>query len=128
MKRFWLLLLTAIIEMMTGLLLLVLPPLPLDLLLGLKQVQPELLWVARLAGAAILAIGIMCCLARTDSQSPAQRSILLGMLFYNLAAASLLAYAGIGLSLTGIVLWPAVILHIILALWCMVCCLGSRRN
>jgi hypothetical protein len=48
-------------------------------------------------------------------------------LFYNLAAAILLTHAGIGLSLAGILLWPAVILHVILAAWCMVCCLGSAR-
>ena len=127
MKRFWLLLLTAIIEMMTGLLLLVLPTLPLDLLLDLKQVQPETLWIARLAGAAILTIGIICYFARSDTQSQTQRGVLLGMLFYNLAAAILLTHAGIGLSLAGILLWPAVILHVILAAWCMVCCLGSAR-
>lgn len=39
------------------------------------------------------------------------------MLFYNLAAAALLAYAGIQLSMAGAGLWPAVLLHAALAVW-----------
>jgi hypothetical protein len=38
------------------------------------------------------------------------------MLFYNVAVATLLAYAGLGLGLFGIGLWPTVALHAALAL------------
>ena len=47
------------------------------------------------------------------------------MLIYDVAAAALLAYAGLALSLVGIALWPAVVLHAALAVWCVV---AATRN
>ena len=52
--------------------------------------------LARIGGAAILALAIICWLARPDTQSPVARSLIVAMLFYNFAVAGMLAFAGFG--------------------------------
>ena len=47
-----------------------------------------------------------------------------GMLFYNLATVSLLAYASLGVGISGTGLWPVVLLHLGMGVWCGV----SLRN
>jgi hypothetical protein len=121
MKPRLLLLVTAFIEVGTGLLLLFLPSVPLALLLGVAQAAPEALLVGRVAGAALLAIGVASWLGRRDDRNPAQLGLLTGVLIYDGAAAVLLAGAGLFLNMAGIALWPAVVLHAALAVWCVVC-------
>ena len=119
-------LVTAILEAATGLSLLSIPSIPLSLLLGINQTVPEALLISRLAGAALLSIGIICYFAGNDQHSPAQHGVLIGILFYNLTATTILAYAGISLEMRGILLWPAVVLHAALGLWCVACLRPSK--
>jgi hypothetical protein len=128
MSRTSLLLVTGLGEAGTGLLLLAWPPVPIVLLLGVDQASPETLATARIAGAALLAIGVGCWLGRNDHHRPAQNGLLLGVLIYDLAAAAILAYAGWFLDLVGILLWPAVLLHLALAVWCVLCLWGKQRG
>jgi hypothetical protein len=121
MHRTYLLIVTALGEGGTGLLLLVWPSVLLALLLGVDQASPETFACARIAGAALVAIGVACWLGRTDHSHAAQRGLLLGVLTYDLLAAGVLAYTGWFLSLAGIALWPAVVLHAALAVWCVAC-------
>ena len=121
MHRTWLLIVTAIAEVGTGLVLLVFPPILLALLLGIEQASPETVLVSRVAGAALLALGVACWLARNDRGGPAHLGLLVGVLVYDIAAAAILAYAGLFVNLHGIALWPAVVLHVALAVWCVVC-------
>jgi hypothetical protein len=123
MHRAYLLIVTAVGEGGTGLLLLVFPSVLLALLLGVDQASPEVTCVARITGAALLALGVACWLGRSDEHSPAQLGLLTGVLIYDLAAAGILAHAGLYLRLAGIALWPAVVLHTALAVWCVVCLL-----
>jgi hypothetical protein len=115
------LIVTALGEAGTGLLLLVLPSGPLALLLGVEDASRELIFVARLLGAALLAIGLACWLGRSDGLGPAQRGLIAGAFTYDATVAALLAHAGLFLNLVGIALWPAVVLHAVLAVWCVVC-------
>jgi hypothetical protein len=125
MHRAYLLIVTAIFEGVTGIALLVAPSVPARLLLGVDQTSPELAVVARVAGAGLLAIGIGCWFARSDRHGSAQLGVFIGVLIYDVAAAAILAYAGSVLDLVGIALWPAVVLHSALAVWCLVS-LGIR--
>jgi hypothetical protein len=121
MYRVHLLVVTAFGEGGIGLLLLVVPSVPLALLLGVERAAPETLFVARLTGAALVALGVACWLARTDRGRPALLGLLAGVLIYDVAAAVLLSYAGSVLSMVGLALWPAVVLHAALAFWCIAC-------
>ena len=119
---------TAGIEAATGLALLGLPSLVVSLLLGGSLDTPAALVVARVTGAALLSLGVACWLARNDEKSRAAVGVVTAMLMYNVAAVAVLAYAGIGLGLSGIGLWPAVLLHAALAVWCIACLRTERLN
>lgn len=116
-----LLIVTAVIETATGLALVLLPSVPVSLLLGVSLDAPGGSVVARVAGAALLSIGVSCWLARSDRQSRAATGLVAALLLYNVAVAALLVHARIGLELSGIALWPAAGLHAALAVWCVAC-------
>lgn len=118
MKRF--LTLTAIIEAATGLALIAVPAIVVRLLLG-AEISGASMPLGRVAGAALLALGVACWLARDDRQSRTARGLVVAMLMYNIVATAVLAFAGIGLGLHGVALWPAVVLHAAMAIWCIVC-------
>lgn len=109
-----LLVITAIIEAATGIGLLAAPSALARLLLGAPLEGPVTLTVARVGGAGLLTIGVACWLSRHDG-----RALAVAMLFYNVAAVAILAYAAVGLALSGIGLWPAIGLHTALAGWCV---------
>jgi hypothetical protein len=114
-----LLVITVAIEAGTGIGLLVMPSVLARSLLGGTLDGPVALTVARVAGAGLLALGIACWLASQDTRSPAARGIVGAMAFYNIAAVAILAFAGIGYGLHGVALWPAVILHAVMTVWCI---------
>jgi hypothetical protein len=41
------------------------------------------------------------------------------MVFYNLAADAIFAFAGLSAGLVGVALWPAVALHAVMTVWCL---------
>jgi hypothetical protein len=89
----------AIGEVATGVALLIVPSLVVHLLLG-QDLAGVALPVARVAGIALVGLGI--------SLWPGPP--LLGMLIYSSAVTLYLAYLGFN-SLSGLLLWPAVVLH-----------------
>jgi hypothetical protein len=88
------------------------------LLVGAPLEAPAALAVARIGGAGLLALAIACWLARSNTESQAARGLVAAMLLYDVAAAAILAYAGISYGLRGAALWPAVILHSAMSVWC----------
>ena len=120
-NRKLLLLITALIEGATGLCLLFVPAALFAILLGLDHATVDAIFVGRLAGAALLSIGVTSWMARTDTRTPAQVGLLTGILIYNAAATLLLVYAGALLKMIGVLLWPAVAIHAMLAVWCFIC-------
>jgi len=64
--------------------------------------------IARLAGIALLALGISCL---PSVQTGPRRNSVLGLVVYNVGAAILFAWVGVATALHGFLLWPAAILH-----------------
>ena len=112
---------TAFVETGTGLLLLIWPALVFALLFGWRQVAPDTLLIGRVAGAGVISIGVASWPARRDTRTPGELGVLAGVLTYNVLSALLLAFAGAGLKMAGVLLWPAVVYHAVLAAWCVAC-------
>ncbi len=101
MKR--VLVLAAVGEAATGLALLIVPSLVGQLLLG-EELTGVAIPVARVARIALIALGTACW--------PGPPMV--GMLIYSGVVTLYLAYVGFAGGLTGILLWPAVVVHGIL--------------
>jgi hypothetical protein len=104
-------------EIATGLALLILPSLVGQLLLG-ADLTGVAVPMARVAGIALIALGIACW----------PGSPLLGMLIYSGAVTLYLAYLGFAVGLLGILLWPAAALHLILSILLGRAWLSSERR
>jgi hypothetical protein len=121
-------LVTAVGEGATGVALLIAPSVVLSLLLGVQPSHSETLVTGRITGAALVALGVSCWLARNDQSTPSQTGLLLGMLLYDAAVALLLVLSGLHWNLSGIGLWAAVALHSALGVWCLVCLATRSRK
>jgi hypothetical protein len=99
----WVLVFAAVSEAATGVALLIVPSLAGQLLLG-ADLTGVAVTVARVAGIALIALGIACW----------PGTPLLGMLTYGAAVTLYLAYVGLSGDSSGMLLWPAVVLHVIL--------------
>jgi hypothetical protein len=113
-----LLIMTAVLEGATGLALVVLPSRLGTLLLGASLDAPASSTLARVAGVALVALAVTCWLARRDVQSRATRGLVGAMMFYHTGVAVVLAYASIGLAISGMCLWPTVLFHAAMTAWC----------
>lgn len=123
-----LLAITGALEAATGLLLLAAPSAVVVLLLGAPPGSPAGVTVARVTGAALLALGIACWLARGDTESRAARGLVAAMLLYNLAVVAILIVAWTSQGLSGIGLWPVVLAHAVLAAWCVICLQAKAKS
>ena len=94
------LLFAAIVEAATGAALLIVPSLVGLLLFGV-HLTGIAIPVARLSGIALIGLAVACWTSRP----------LLGMLTYNAAATLYFAVVGMTTGFSGILLWPAVVLH-----------------
>jgi hypothetical protein len=100
------LILAAVGEAATGLALLIAPSLVGQLLLG-EELAGVAIPVARVAGIALVALAIACW------PGPP----LVGMLTYSALVTLYLAYLGFAGGSTGVLLWPAVALHVVLSVF-----------
>jgi hypothetical protein len=73
-------------------------------------------------------LSVACWLARDDGPSRARRGLVAAMLLYNCAAGAVLANAAAGVRLVGVLMWPAVAVHAVLAIWCIVCLRDGSAN
>ena len=103
----------AVVKVCTGLVLVIDPAIVGALLLGVEVSGAGTL-LGRCFGIALLALGLACWPSRqrAESGSPAFRV----MLIYNVLIALYLAYLGTARHLGGLLLWPGVALHAVVAL------------
>ena len=97
------LIVAAVAEVATGVALVIVPSLVGRLLLG-EELAGVAITVARVAGIALIALGIACW--------PGPPRV--GMLTYGAAVTVYLAYLGLAGGMLGVLLWPAVVLHAVL--------------
>jgi hypothetical protein len=90
-------------EAALGLILLVYPPIVVRLLFN-AQIAGAGMVMSRVTGIALIALGVACW------PGPP----LLGMLTYSAVVTLYLAYVGFSGGMSGILLWPAVVLHVTL--------------
>jgi hypothetical protein len=100
-----LLALAAFGEAALGLALLVDPVIVTRLLLGLDDLTGVAVVIARVAGIALIGLGLSCWPGSTA---------LAGMLTYGVLLTLYLVRLGLGGEFVGVLLWPAVVLHVVL--------------
>jgi len=115
-----LLMVTAVVEALVGLGLFLIPAVVVSNFLNTSLDTTGGIIVARLAGAAICALALCCWQARSSERLGAGLGVVSAMLFYNVSAVVVLVYGGIRLGVQSVFVWPTIVLHSILALWCAV--------
>lgn len=114
------LLLAAIAEGLTGLVALAAPSFVTRLLLG-SEVTGISVALTRLAGAALIGLGVACL------PMEGLRGRAAGMAVYSALAALYLAVLGLGSEWSGRLLWPAAAIHALIALLLLRSLFGSSR-
>jgi len=121
-----LLITTAVGETATGLAMLAFPSLVASLILGSSLDTAVALAVARVAGVALVALGVACWLARHDEHARAARGLVGAMVFHNAGIFAVLVYGALSTGVSGIALWPIVMVHAAMGVWCITS-LGARH-
>jgi hypothetical protein len=96
---------SAVVEGVTALGLIVVPQLVMRLLFG-ASLPVAGVAIARIAGIALFSLSLDCWMGRREGASGS-----IVMLIYNILVTPYLLHLGIGGELVGILLWPAVVVH-----------------
>jgi hypothetical protein len=118
---------TAAIEIGAGFALFVSPSFTAEFLLGQKLESLVDLAMARFSGAGLLTLGIVCWMARSQPHNSIWLGLVVAMLFYYIALAGVLAFAGLDLGLHGSGLWPIIVLHAAMGVWCAITISRGRQ-
>ncbi len=110
---------TAVLEGATGLGILALPSALASLMLGSPLESPAAVAVARIAGVALLALGVACWRVRHDERGPSARGLVGAILIYNAGVIAVLVHHAVGTAMAGIALWPTVVTHAAMGVWCI---------
>ena len=112
-----LLILIALAELVAGACLLFVPSNFAGLFFGEALNSDVALLVGRLAGLALVAMGLTCWLEKPGSDGSLPFNQLAGLLFYNGAVTVLFVYSFFINGSGGPLLWPAAILHAAFTIW-----------
>src|SRR5262245_5384166 len=114
--------LAAVLEGATGLVLMIHPALVAQLLFG-DGVSGVGKVLSRVAGIALLALGVACWPGREAGSGSARSAR--ALLTFSLLVTIYLLYLGVVAHLVGILLWPAVVVH---AVWMFLLVAAWRRD
>src|SRR5580765_3300684 len=117
---------TAVLEAATGLGILALPSAVASLMLGSPLDTPAAVAVARVAGVALLALGVACWRGRHDEPGPSARGLVGAMVLYNAGVIAVLVHEAVGVAMAGIALWPTVVAHAAMCVWCITSLRGTH--
>jgi hypothetical protein len=109
---------SALTELTAGIALSIVPSATTHLLLGVGLASAESALVARIAGAALLAIGLVCWIERGREGYGARNGLVTGLLVYNAVVVILLVWSAVVDKMHGLALWPAIVAHAALFAWC----------
>ena len=107
---------TALLEGATGLGLVIIPSFLISILLGTSLADSSAMIICRLTGGALITIAVACWLSRYDVRPSLMVKVMLG---YNFFCIILLIYAVLVERIYGPGLWPVVLLHFALLIWCL---------
>ena len=117
-----LLVLAAVLEAATGLVLIIHPELVAQVLFG-DSVAGAGMALSRVAGCALLALGVACWPGREAGSGSARSAG--ALLTYSLPVTLYLVYLGVIGHLTGRLLWPAVAVHVV---WMLLLVVAWRHD
>ena len=109
---------SALVELAAGGLLLAAPSAGARLLFDRGLEAAESLTIARIGGAALLSIAMICWLVERFEQGAAT-VVVGGLSVYNALTVVLLGYAALVFRMHGLALWPGILLHAVLFGWCV---------
>lgn len=111
---------TAIVEEFAGLVFEVAPSQLTGLLFSTSLSTPVELIYARSFGVALLALAVACWFTRKHEPSQMLRGVVGGVLVFDPGIVMILSYANIVLGLSSTFLWPFILVHLALAIWCSI--------
>jgi len=111
----------SVVEILAGLALVAVPSVAVSLVLGQPLTEPVGVVLGRIAGAAVLALGIACWLAKNGGQNRTTIGLIWALLFYDFSFVLILLSAHVRIALDGIGLWLVVALHSGLGVWSTLC-------
>lgn len=86
-------------------------------LLSAPLTEPAGMLLGRIGGVALISLALACWLARND---PTSSIVMIRiMILYNAGAIALLVFAALIEKFSGMGLWPAVLLHVVLLIRCL---------
>ena len=115
-----LLIVKSVVELLAGLALVAAPSMVVSLVIG-PLTEPVGVVFVRIAGVALIALGIACWLARNESQNRTTIGLIWALLFYDVSFVLILLSAHVRIALDGIGLWLVVALHSGLGVWSTLC-------
>ncbi|MGB0133765.1 hypothetical protein [Dokdonella sp.] len=116
----------AVVEFATGAGLVFVPSVIVEILLGHSLESEVALVVARIAGLALIAMGLVCWFEKTTTRGGSPDSLLTGLLVYNIGVPVLLVHGYLAHGIEGVASWPAVAFHLVLAAWLAACLRHGR--